>query len=95
MTAPDSATIEQFRDGLGSAGETARAVMYNNAQDLYRSLVRNALSTKSSSAPPNPAVGQLRYDTDTKQLRIWDGTTWLTVWDNAETTLNPLMLMGG
>lgn len=93
--APESGTIEQFRDGLASSGETARAVLYDNAIDLYRSLIRNALASDSGATPPNPARGQLRYDTDTKQLRVWDGTAWLTVWDNAEATLNPLMLMGG
>lgn len=95
MQQPDSGTIEQFRDGLASAGETTRATLYNNTIDLYRALVRNALASDSASKPPNPARGQLRYDTDTKQLRVWDGTAWLTVWDNAEATLNPLMLMGG
>jgi len=42
----------------------------------------------NSSAPPNPVVGQLWYNTATNVMSVWNtGNTWATISSNVSTTI--------
>jgi hypothetical protein len=66
-TAAGNATTKSYVDGL--VGQTATYV-----DDSVREISSVVTST---TRPPNPAINQYIYETDTKRTRRWDGERWV------------------
>lgn len=47
--------------------------------NLNKNELLNAAIQSLSTPPLNPADGQIYFDTDTKQLTLWDGTNWVSL----------------
>lgn len=47
--------------------------------NLNKNELLNAKIQNLSVAPASPTAGQIYFDTDTKQLTIWDGTAWVSL----------------
>ena len=58
-----------------------------NYIDLNKNEIRNAVVQNLSTAPVNPFLGQVYFDTTLNLLQIWDGTNWIS---SAITTLSTL-----
>ena len=72
------AQVEQVRFGLGDTGPLAQAVMNANIPALQKQLTIGAVSCLAARKPADPVVGQMIWETDTQQVRFWNGTTWVT-----------------
>ena len=72
------AQVEQVRFGLGDTGPLAQAVLNANVPAVMKQLTIGAVSCLSSRRPNDPVIGQMVYETDTKQVRFWDGSAWVT-----------------
>ena len=46
--------------------------------DLTKNEILNARIQNLATAPSNPAVGQIYFNTTDKEIRIWDGTQWIS-----------------
>lgn len=44
------------------------------------SLLRGEVFPPSSTAPPNPKLGQGYFDTSTNKAKVWNGTAWQALW---------------
>ena len=47
--------------------------------NLNKNELLNAKIQNLSVAPASPTAGQIYFDTDTKQLTVWDGTAWVSL----------------
>lgn len=47
--------------------------------NLNKNELLNAAIQSLSTPPANPVGGQIYFDTDTKQLTVWDGTAWISL----------------
>ena len=72
------AQVEQVRFGLGDTGPLAQAVLNANVPAVMKQLTIGAVSCLSSRRPNDPVIGQMVFETDTKQVRFWDGSAWVT-----------------
>lgn len=48
------------------------------AIDMQKSTLSNAVIHPTATAPSLPSTGQIYFDTGTKELKVWDGTTWIS-----------------
>jgi len=78
MTPLTHAQVEQVRFGLGDTGPLAQAVMNANIPALQKQLTIGAVSCLAARKPADPVVGQMIWETDTQQVRFWNGTVWVT-----------------
>lgn len=69
----DAQSVEENRSNLAISGELSRAALYNNAMDVYKNVVANAIACKSTARPQNPVLGQEIYETDTGKSLKWTG----------------------
>ena len=65
------ADIEATRNGLGSVGPLAQGVLTGNSMTAFQSLSSEAVKCLSTSRPSRPVVGQMIWETDTKQVSFW------------------------
>ena len=72
------AQVEQVRFGLGDTGPLAQAVMNANVPAVMKQLTIGAVSCLSTRKPADPVAGQMIWETDTQQVRFWNGTAWVT-----------------
>jgi microcystin-dependent protein len=72
------AQVEQVRFGLSDTGPLAQAVMNANVSAVMKQLTIGAVSCLSARKPADPVVGQMIWETDTQQVRFWNGTAWVT-----------------
>jgi hypothetical protein len=75
----DAASVEESRSNLAISGELTRAALYNNAMDVYKNVVANAITCKSTSRPSNPVLGQEVYESDTGKCMQWNGSAWVEI----------------
>jgi len=47
--------------------------------NLNKNELLNAAIQSLSTPPSNPVAGQIYFDTDAKQLTLWDGTAWISL----------------
>jgi microcystin-dependent protein len=84
------AQVEQVRFGLGDTGPLAQAVMNANVPAVMKQLTIGAVSCLSTRKPADPVVGQMIFETDTQQVKFWNGTAWVTPANGAPSgSLNP------
>lgn len=84
------AQVEQVRFGLGDTGPLAQAVMNANVPGLTRQLFQTGVACISNRRPADPVVGQMIYETDTQQIKFWNGTLWITPANSTPSgSLNP------
>ena len=55
------------------------AIPFINNIDLSQNEIQNAVWHKLSNAPSSPKEGQYYYDTNSKRLKYYNGTAWITV----------------
>ena len=72
------AQVEQVRFGLSDTGPLAQAVMNANVSAVMKQLTIGAVSCLSTRKPADPVIGQMIWETDTQQVRFWNGTAWVT-----------------
>jgi len=72
------AQVEQVRFGLGDTGPLAQAVMNANVPAVMKQLTIGAVSCLSSRKPADPVIGQMVFETDTFQVKFWNGSAWVT-----------------
>ena len=72
------AQVEQVRFGLGDTGPLAQAVMNANVPAVMKQLTIGAVSCLSSRKPADPVIGQMVFETDTFQVKFWNGSAWIT-----------------
>ena len=72
------AQVEQVRFGLSDTGPLAQAVMNANVSAVMKQLTIGAVSCLSARKPADPVIGQMIWETDTQQVRFWNGTAWVT-----------------
>lgn len=55
------------------------SIPFNSNIELNKNEIQNALWHKLSSAPSSPTEGQYYYDTASKRLKYYNGTSWVTI----------------
>lgn len=55
------------------------AIPFNSNIELNKNQIQNALWHKLNSAPSNPVEGQYYYDTASKRLKYYNGSSWVTI----------------
>ena len=84
------AQVEQVRFGLGDTGPLAQAMLNANVPAVMKQLTIGAVSCLSTRKPADPVVGQMIFETDTQQVKFWNGTLWVTPANGAPSgSLNP------
>ncbi|CAB4187640.1 MdpB Microcystin-dependent protein [uncultured Caudovirales phage] len=84
------AQVEQVRFGLGDTGPLAQAMLNANVPAVMKQLTIGAVSCLSTRKPADPVVGQMIFETDTQQVKFWNGTLWVTPANSTPTgSLNP------
>jgi hypothetical protein len=72
------------------------AIKYAQALDLLKNELQNARVQNLASDPSTPVEGQVYWNTTSKVFKIWNGTTWDTIYtDNASTKEAIEDLIGG
>jgi hypothetical protein len=64
----------------------------SNADDIDAAV--GAAVVTSTTRPNSPWVGQIIYETDTSNVRLWDGTAWVGTGGGGGSLADTLMLMG-
>lgn len=70
--------VEAVRFGLGDTGPLAQAVMNSNVAAATKQIFNAGVSCLSDRRPADPVVGQMIWETDTKSVYFWDGSSWVT-----------------
>lgn len=60
------------------------AIPFLSNIDLSKNEIQNAVWHKLSAVPSNPKEGQYYYDTNSKRLKYYNGTAWITVGEYAD-----------
>lgn len=50
-------------------------------EDLYPTMEVNGLRYTGNRQPPRPNVGELYFDTASREYKVWNGTTWIVIND--------------
>ena len=60
------------------------AIPYQNDINLNKNEIQNAVWHKLNAVPSNPKEGQYYYDTASKRLKYYNGSSWITVGYSAD-----------